>query len=94
MRWGLLVYGALAFLHVFRTWSGPMEDLPFGEIEGVNLSDPSLLTDMYGWSVLQLVDRYVRLGTVCLVVLLALYVWGLVSAYLQTRIPSTQEKTA
>ncbi len=94
LRWGLLVYGALAFLHVFRTWSGPMEDLPFGEIEGVNLSDPSLLTDMYGWSVLQLVDRYVRLGTVCLVVLLALYVWGLVSAYLQTRIPSTQEKTA
>jgi hypothetical protein len=94
LRWGLLVYGALAFVYVFRTWSGPMEDLPFGEIEGVNLSDPSLLTDMYGWSVLQLVDRYVRLGTVCLVVLLALYVWGLVSAYLQTRIPATQEKTA
>jgi hypothetical protein len=51
----------------------------------VNLSDPSLLTEMYGWSVLQLVDRYVRLATVCFVVLLALYVWGLVSAFLEAR---------
>jgi len=81
LRWGLLVIGALSFFHVFLLWLGPMEDLPFGEIEGVNLSDPSLLTEMYGWSVLQMVDRYVRLGTGCLIVLLVLYVWGLVSAY-------------
>jgi len=81
LRWGLLVIGALSFLHVFLLWLGPMENLPFGEIEGVNLSDPSLLTDMYGWSILQMVDRYVRLGTGCLVALLVLYVWGLVSAY-------------
>jgi len=59
------------------------EDLPFGEIEGVNLSDPSLLTEMYGWSVTRMVDRYVRLGEVCLVALLGLYLWGLVSAYLE-----------
>jgi hypothetical protein len=64
-------------------WTGPYGDLPFGEIEGVNLSDPSLLTEMYGWSVTQLVDRYVRLGTICLWALLALYLWGLVSAYLK-----------
>jgi len=81
LRWGLLVIGAVSFLHVFLLWLGPLEDLPFGEIEGVNLSDPSLLTDMYGWSILQMVDRYVRLGTGCLVALLLLYVWGLVSAY-------------
>jgi hypothetical protein len=90
MRWGLLAIGALTFMHVFRTWLGPIEDLPFGEIEGVNLSDPSLLTEMYGWSVTQLVDRYLRLATVCLVVLLALYVWRLVSAFLETRRPSGQ----
>ena len=83
LRWGLLAIGALTFMHVFRTWSGPFEDLPFGEIEGVNLSDPSLLTEMYGWSVPQLIDRYLRLAKVCLVVLLALYVWGLFSAYQQ-----------
>jgi hypothetical protein len=83
LRWGLLVIGALSFLHVFLLWTGPLEDLPFGEIEGVNLSDPSLLTEMYGWSVLQMVDRYVHLGMGCLVALLGLYIWGLVSAYLE-----------
>jgi hypothetical protein len=93
LRWGLLVIGALTFIHVFRLWSGPMEDLPFGEVEGVNLSDPSLLTEMYGWSVLQLVDRYLRLATVCLVALLALYLWGLLSSYLQTRLPAPQQKS-
>jgi hypothetical protein len=85
LRWGLLVIGALSFMHVFLTWTGPLENLPFGEIEGVNLSDPSLLTEMYGWTVLQMVDRYVRLGTFCLLILLALYVWGLASAYLELR---------
>jgi len=85
LRWGLLVIGALAFMHVYALWSGPVENIPFGEIEGVNLSDPSLLTIMYGWSSLQLVDRYVRLAEVCLAALAALYVWGLVSAYLDVR---------
>jgi hypothetical protein len=85
LRWGLLAIGALSFMHVFLMWRGPLEDLPFGEIEGVNLSDPSLLTEMYGWTVLQMVDRYVRLGTFCLLALLALYIWGLVSAYLESR---------
>jgi hypothetical protein len=93
LRWGLLVIGALSFMHVFLTWTGPLENLPFGEIEGVNLSDPSLLTEMYGWTVLQMVDRYVRLGTVCLAALLALYVWGLVSAYLEMRrSPSSEQQ--
>jgi hypothetical protein len=63
-------------MHDFMMWRGTLEDLPFGEIEAVNLSDPSLLTEMYGWTVLQMVDRYVRLGTVCLLALLALYIWG------------------
>jgi hypothetical protein len=90
LRWGLLIIGALSFMHVFLLWTGPLEDIPFGEIEGVNLSDPSLLTEMYGWSVTQLVDRYVHLGTACLVVLLGLYVWGLLSAYLEIRPNPTQ----
>jgi hypothetical protein len=85
LRWGLLVIGALVLVHVSLLWSGPMEDLPFGEIEGVNLSDPSLLTEMYGWTVLRLVDRYVRLAKVCLAFLAILYLSGLISAYLQLR---------
>ncbi len=91
LRWGLLVIGALTFMLVFRLWSGPIEDLPFGEIEGVNLSDPSLLTEVYGWSLAQLINRYVRLAEVCLVALLALYVWGLVSAYREMRSPASQD---
>ncbi len=91
LRWGLLFIGALSFTHVFLMWRGPLEDLPFGEIEGVNLSDPSLLTEMYGWTVLQMVDRYVRLGMFCLAALLALYIWGLVSAYLELRRSSSSE---
>ena len=93
LRWGLLVIGALSFMHVFRIWTGPFEDIPFGEIEGVGPSDPTLLTETYGWSVTQLVDRYVRLGTVCLAFLAGMYVWALVSAYLQrSRSPSSQKK--
>ncbi len=76
----------------FLLWSGPYEDLPFGEIEGVNLSDPSLLTEMYGWSVIQMVDRYVRLGEVCLVALAGLYLWGLVSAYMEMAAKPSSEK--
>lgn len=87
LRWGLLAIGALAFMYVFRSWSGPYEDIPFGEIEGVNLSDPSLLTQMYGWSVIQLVDRYLRLATLCFIALLAIYLWGLISVYVQLRSP-------
>jgi hypothetical protein len=30
-------------MHVFLLWTGPFENIPFGEIEGMNLSDPSLV---------------------------------------------------
>jgi hypothetical protein len=91
LRWGLLVIGALSFMHVYRIWSGPWENIPFGEVEGVNLSDPTRLTEEYGWSVIQLVDRYLLLARVCLLALLTLYVWGLVSAYLEMR-PKTLQR--
>jgi hypothetical protein len=89
LRWGFLAIGALSFFAVFRIWSGPIEGIPFGEIEGVNLSDPGLLTETYGWSVTQLIHRYQLLAAVSLAALLAVYLWGLASAYLVTR--STQQ---
>jgi hypothetical protein len=91
LRWGLLAIGALSFMHVFLTYSGSIDEIPFGEIEGVNLSDPSLLTELYGWSVKQLADRYMQLASLCFVVLFGLYVWGLVSVYLELQ-PSPQDK--
>ncbi len=88
LRWGLLAIGALAFMHVFRLWSGPYGNIPFGEIEGVNLSDPSLLTTMYGWSITQLVDRYVLLAKFCFAAMAALYLWGLLAAYAEVQVLS------
>ena len=94
LRWGLLLIGALAFMHVYKLWSGPWENLPFGEIEGRNLSDPSLLTGMYGWSVIQLVDRYLLLAKVCFTAMGAMYVGGLISAYVAMRSPARPSEPA
>jgi len=78
LRWGLLAIGAAAFVDTFATWWAARSDLdviPFGEIEGVGLSDPSKLTEVYGWNVGHLVERYVSLGVACLVALAMVSVW-------------------
>jgi hypothetical protein len=92
LRWGFLLIGALSFMHVFRMWSGPYENIPFGEIEGIGPSDPTLLTEMYGWTVTQMVGRYLRVATICFVALAVLYVWGLLSAYLEVRRSPSSDK--
>lgn len=78
LRWGLLAIGAAAFVDTFATWWSARTDrgaIPFGEIEGVGLSDPSKLQDTYGWSTELIVGRYVTLGVTCLVVLAAITAW-------------------
>jgi hypothetical protein len=78
LRWGLLAIGAAAFVDTFATWWTARHDtdvIPFGEIEGVGLSDPSKLTDDYGWSTQVMVGRYVTLGVACLVALATVYAW-------------------
>jgi hypothetical protein len=78
LRWGLLAIGAAAFVDTFATWWSARGDagaIPFGEIEGVGLSDPSKLQDTYGWSTDLIVGRYVSLGVTCLIVLAAVTVW-------------------
>lgn len=73
LRWGFLVIGAAALVDTLSTWvSGP---IPFGEIEGVGLSDPSKLTEDYGWSTEQLVHRYQVVGIACCVVLAAAWAY-------------------
>jgi hypothetical protein len=76
LRWGLLVIGALAFMDVYRVWSGSIDRLPFGENEN-GLSDPSVLTEMYGWSVLTLINRYGQLAHACLALLAVVYISAL-----------------
>lgn len=71
LRYGLAGIGAAALVDTFSVWWAARTDrsvIPFGEIEGVGLSDPSKLVDG-GWTVDQLVDRYVLVGCLCFMVL-------------------------
>jgi hypothetical protein len=76
LHWGFLVIGAGAFADVFEQWFSARTDpdrIPFGMNEGVGLSDPSVLSDQFGWSASLLVHRYVALGCVCLFALACVY---------------------
>jgi hypothetical protein len=78
LRWGFLAIGAAAYVDTFATWWTAQRDpgvIPFGEIEGVGLSDPSKLNEIAGWSVDDLVDRYVALGVACAAVLAIVWAW-------------------
>jgi hypothetical protein len=83
LRWGFLAIGAVSFVDVFALWWGARSDydlIPFGQNEGSGLSDPSVLTELFGWTTGALVRRYVTLGCVCLAALAVLYAWGLARA--------------
>ena len=84
LRWGFLVIGALAYMDAFAVWSHGLESIPFGENEN-GLSDPSVLTELYGWSVKQLVDRYYHLAIFCLMALAVVYAFGLATALREWR---------
>ena len=78
LRWGFLGIGAAAFADVFSLWWSARRDvdrIPFGMNEGAGLSDPSVLSQQFGWSADMLVGRYVALGVACLAVLAA--AWAL-----------------
>lgn len=74
LRWGLLAIGAAAFVDTFATWWSARHDLgaiPFGELEGIGLSDPSKLQEVYGWPTGVIVGRFVDVGATCIAVLIA-----------------------
>jgi hypothetical protein len=80
LRWGFLVIGALAFMDAFTTWQAAARDhdaIPFGEIEGVGASDPSVLVDQHGWTIARLIRRHQLVGWLCLAGLAARYAWAL-----------------
>jgi hypothetical protein len=83
LRYGFLAIGAAGFVDSFATWwsarSNP-DAIPFGEIEGVGLSDPSKLVEDHGWTDAQVVDRYVTVGTACAIVLVVVWLWATWSA--------------
>ncbi|HZJ62281.1 MAG TPA: hypothetical protein VFD36_02060 [Kofleriaceae bacterium] len=74
LRWGFLAIGAAALVDTFATWFAARTDedvIPFGEIEGVGLSDPSKLDEVFGWTTRQIVHRHLGVGIACFVVLAA-----------------------
>lgn len=80
LRYGFLVLGAAGLLDPFTQWWAARTDpdqIPFGMNEGQGLSDPSHLSDDFGWPAGLIVSRYVALGVVCLLVLGAAWVFGI-----------------
>jgi len=76
LRWVCLAVGALAFMDARATWFGPADSLPLGE-DDRGLSDASVLTESYGWTLSLLVGRYIQLATGCFVVLGGAWAAGL-----------------
>jgi hypothetical protein len=65
LHWGFLVIGAFAFADVASQWARAAADvaeIPFGRIDGVGLSDASVLVEQFGWSERTLVRRYTWLS--------------------------------
>jgi hypothetical protein len=93
LRWGLLVIGALAFMDVRAVWSGPISGLPLGENEN-GLSDPSVLTENYGWNLLTLVMRYQQVGHACLAILAMVYVADALTSWPLRHPPQSSESAA
>ncbi|HYO72261.1 MAG TPA: hypothetical protein VEU33_39935 [Archangium sp.] len=88
LHWGYLAIGAAAFMDAFSQWWAARSDferIPFGHIEGVGLSDPSKLVDVYGWSESELIRRYTWLGLACLAALAVLYAVGVSRARARLR---------
>jgi hypothetical protein len=95
LRWGFLAIGAASLvdpLHAWvRAWLDPRE-LPLGLIEGVGLSDASVLVERHGWAPADLSRGYVLLGLLCLAGLAA--GWALVAARARTALAAAERKVA
>ena len=88
LRWGFLAIGAMGFMDPFEQWWASRHDterLPFGENEGVTLSDMSKLADVHHWPIPSIIDRFVGLGIACLVLLALAWAWAVWDARRQAR---------
>ncbi len=91
LRWGFLVIGAAAYVDTLATWwrARTNEDvIPFGEIEGVGLSDPSKLQETFGWTTRTIVDRYLLVGAICGFVIVTVWLYSTWRMY-QRRLSQT-----
>ncbi len=82
VRWGLLIFGAMAFWSVYTRWSGGFEHIAnfLEDTDERGPSDIMQLTTLYGWSIYALIHSYWRLAHACLVALGIGYGAGLLQA--------------
>ena len=88
LRWGLVVIGAFALADASSVWwaaHGDPAEIPFGHIEGVGLSDPSVLVEQFHWSEQKLISRYVTTSALCLLLVGVCQVIGVRRAWLAWR---------
>ena len=74
LRWGFLVIGSASFVDTLREWWAARRDIDaivFGEIEGRADTDPTVLLQA-GWSVDQMVFRYLAIAFLSLLALAVL----------------------
>jgi hypothetical protein len=90
LRWVCLAVGALAFMDARATWFGDVGAIPFGE-DDRGFSDPSVLTELYGWTLPVLVGRYQQLAVACFAVLGCTWAIGL---YTPSSFPRTRRTAA
>jgi len=82
-RFGAAVIGAITFFSSFRKWHSikvGSAAIPWGTLwggRGDSGGDLNILNNQAGWSTNQIVGTYVHLGNLCLLVIIAFYVYHL-----------------
>jgi hypothetical protein len=82
VRWGLLFWGAAAFMDIFMAWWEGQADLSrvgYGK-SGHNLTDAYLLMNAYSWNQQGMFNSYLYTAFGCLLFLVVVYVLGLKQA--------------
>ena len=79
LRWGFVFIGAAAFADISAPWWVSLNDLsavPYGA-SGGNHTDTYKLMHSHGWTMDEVINRYVTLSVVCMSVLLIFYIRGI-----------------
>jgi len=79
VRWGLLFWGAAAFMDIFMAWWEGQRDISrvgYGTTGG-SFTDAYLLINAYGWNWDEMINRHLLVGYLCLLAQTVIYGLGL-----------------
>ena len=83
VRWGLLFWGAAAFMDIFMAWWEGQHDISrvgYGTTGGA-YTDAYLLINAYAWNWRDMINWHLYVGYACLLALAAIYALGLWQAH-------------